>query len=144
MSPKQPDSPSGAVNVQVQRGVGAGRDVVNSTIHVGLDANETGRLVRDAVHPILHLTRFEARTARAAENNSDASLLSAYRTDVVPLLGRDAILDDLKRWTASKRDISIRVLTGGAGRGKTRLALELARELGEHGWLAGFAEPCGS
>ena len=58
MSPKQPDSPSGAVNVQVQRGVGAGRDVVNSTIHVGLDANETGRLVRDAVHPILHLTRF--------------------------------------------------------------------------------------
>ncbi|HWX62296.1 tetratricopeptide repeat protein [Bradyrhizobium sp.] len=139
MSPKQPDSPSGAVNVQVQRGVGAGRDVVNSTIHVGLDANETGRLVRDAVHPILHLTRFEARTARAAENNSDASLLSAYRTDVVPLLGRDAILDDLKRWTASKRDISIRVLTGGAGRGKTRLALELARELGEHGWLAGFA-----
>src|SRR4029077_3278566 len=100
---------------------------------------ETGRLVRDAVHPILHLTRFEARTARAAENNSDASLLSAYRTDVVPLLGRDAILDDLKRWTASKQDISIRVLTGGAVRGKTRRELELARGLGEHGWLAGFA-----
>jgi tetratricopeptide (TPR) repeat protein len=143
MSWEQPDLPSGAstgtVNVQVQRGVGAGGDIVNSTIHVGLDANETGRLVRDAVHPVLHLTRFEARTARAAENNSDASLLSAYRTDVVPLLGREAVLDDLRRWTASKRDISIRVLTGGAGRGKTRLALELARELGEHGWLAGFA-----
>jgi hypothetical protein len=144
MSPEQPDLPSGAstgtVNVQAHGGsVAVAGDIVNSTIHVGLDANETGRLVRDAVHPILHLTRFEARTARAAENNSDASLLSAYRTDVVPLLGRDAILDDLKRWTASKRDSSIRVLTGGAGRGKTRLALELARELGEHGWLAGFA-----
>jgi hypothetical protein len=48
-------------------------------------------MLRDAVHPILHLTRFEARTARAAKDDSDASLLSAYRTDVVPLLGRDAV-----------------------------------------------------
>jgi tetratricopeptide (TPR) repeat protein len=141
--PEQPDAPSGAsagaVNVRVQHGVAAGGDIVDSTIYVGLDADQTGRMLRDAVHPILRLTRFEARTARAAKDDSDASLLSAYRTDVVPLLGRDAVLDELKRWTASQRDISIRVLTGGAGRGKTRLALELARELDRDGWLAGSA-----
>jgi hypothetical protein len=110
----------------------------------------------DARIPHLRLTRYEARTARAADG-SDAALLSAYRTDVVPLLGRESALDDLRRWLGSDRDVSIRVLTGGAGRGKTRLALELVREAGQSpsvalprkrgrgsttgkGWLAGFAE----
>jgi tetratricopeptide (TPR) repeat protein len=93
----------------------------------------------DARVPHLRLTQFEARTARAADG-SDAALLSAYRTDVVPLLGREQALGDLRRWLASDRDVSIRVLTGGAGRGKTRLALELAREAAGNGWLAGFVE----
>src|SRR5260370_42240179 len=64
----------------------------------------------------------------------------AYRTDVVPLLGRECALDDLRCWLASDRDVSIRVLTGGAGRGKTRLALELVREAAGKGWLARFGE----
>src|SRR5260370_28409435 len=67
----------------------------------------------------------------------------AYRTDVVPLLGRECALDDLRCWLASDRDVSIRVLTGGAGRGKTRLALELVREASQEGWLAGFVEQGG-
>jgi hypothetical protein len=97
----------------------------------------------DARVPHLRLTQYEARTKRAIDG-SDAALLSAYRTDVIELLGRDRELHDLHRWLASGKDISIRVLTGGAGRGKTRLALELVREAaaGETGekWLAGFVE----
>jgi tetratricopeptide (TPR) repeat protein len=89
--------------------------------------------------PPLRLTQFEARTARAADG-SDAALLSAYRTDVVPLLGRESALNDLRRWLPSDRDVSVRVLTGGAGRGKTRLALELVRETAGNGWLAGFVD----
>jgi tetratricopeptide (TPR) repeat protein len=94
----------------------------------------------DARVPHLRLTQFERRTKRA-NDGSDAALLSAYRTDVVDLLGREHALDDLRRWLALDRDISIRVLTGGAGRGKTRLALELAREAAGNEWLAGFVTP---
>ncbi len=89
--------------------------------------------------PYLRLTQFDARTRRATDD-SDAALLSAYRTDVVPLLGRAHALDDLWLWLASGHDLSIRVLTGGAGRGKTRLDLELVREAAGKGWLAGFVE----
>jgi hypothetical protein len=46
--------------------------------------------------PHLYLTQYEARTKRASDG-SDAALLSAYRTDVVPLLGREHALDDLHR-----------------------------------------------
>jgi hypothetical protein len=45
--------------------------------------------------PHLRLTHFEARTKRASADSSDAALLSAYRTDVVPLLGRDDAIEDL-------------------------------------------------
>jgi tetratricopeptide (TPR) repeat protein len=62
------------------------------------------------------------------------------RTDVVPLLARDNAVRDLQHWIAPGRDVSIRVLTGGAGRGKTRLALELVRKASQDGWLAGFVE----
>jgi tetratricopeptide (TPR) repeat protein len=90
--------------------------------------------------PHLRLTHFEARTKRARGDGADAALLSAYRTDVVPLLGRDNAVQDLQHWIADDRDVSIRVLTGGAGRGKTRLALELVRKASQDGWLAGFVE----
>jgi hypothetical protein len=63
----------------------------------------------------------------ACGDGSDAALLSAYRTDVVELLGRKHALDGLHHWLAEDRNVSVRVLTGGAGRGKTRLALELVR-----------------
>src|SRR5207245_11485372 len=73
-------------------------------------------------------------------DSSDAALLSAYRTDVVRLLGRGNAVQDLQRWIAADRDVSIRVLTGGAGRGKTRLAVELVRKASQDDWLAGFVE----
>jgi tetratricopeptide (TPR) repeat protein len=92
----------------------------------------------DSRVPHLRLTDFAARTARAGRDGSDAALLSAYRTDVVPLLGREGALADLRRWIARDQDMSVRVLTGGAGRGKTRLALELVQQAAEDGWLAGF------
>jgi hypothetical protein len=94
----------------------------------------------DSRVPHLRLTHFEARSQRARLDDSDAALLSAYRTDVVPLLGRADAIQDLQHWLACDRDLSIRVLTGGAGRGKTRLALELVRMATKEGWLAGFVE----
>jgi len=85
----------------------------------------------------LRLTRYEERATNLADSDAQTALLSAYRQDVVPLLGREREMASLRAWLDSDRKFSIRVLVGGAGRGKTRLAAELARGLGE-GWHAGF------
>ena len=89
--------------------------------------------------PYLRLTRYESQTKLEAREASEIALLSAYRTDVVPLLGREREINDLRQWLDSEANISVRVLVGAGGRGKTRLALELARAISNAGWLAGFA-----
>jgi hypothetical protein len=90
--------------------------------------------------PHLRLTLFDARTERVKQERSDSALLSAYRSDVVPLLGRENALGDLWSWMERNATVSIRVLVGAGGRGKTRLALEMARRARAKGWLAGFIE----
>ena len=88
--------------------------------------------------PYLRLTQYVRRTKLAARDNSEAALLSAYRADVVPLIGRDRQIGELRHWLDGPAPVSIRVLIGAGGRGKTRLALELARDASKDGWLAGF------
>jgi len=90
--------------------------------------------------PHLRLTRFEARTKLVSRTAADTALLSAYRSDVVPLLGRESVLGELWDWMKRDRIVTLRVMIGAGGRGKTRLALELAREAMAEGWLAGFVE----
>jgi hypothetical protein len=46
----------------------------------------------------------------------------------------------LKEWLASDRLISVRCITGRAGAGKTRLAIELCERAERAGWTAGFAQ----
>ena len=89
--------------------------------------------------PYLRLTRYERQTALEIQRDSETAWLSAYRTDVVPLIGRDGALAALRAWLDAEARVSVRVLVGAGGRGKTRLALELAREIASAGWLAGFA-----
>ena len=88
--------------------------------------------------PYLRLTQYVRRTKLAVRDSSETALLSAYRADVVPLIGRDQEMNDLRRWLDDRALISIRVLVGAGGRGKTRLALEIARAMSADGWLAGF------
>jgi tetratricopeptide (TPR) repeat protein len=102
----------------------------------GSVVNVTGRGER----PYLRLTQYEQRTRLVASSNSEAALLSAYRADVAPLLGRDGAIADLRRWLEAKAPASMRALVGAGGRGKTRLALEFARRISAEGWLAGFVE----
>jgi Tetratricopeptide repeat len=91
--------------------------------------------------PYLRLTQYVRRTKLAVRDSSQTALLSAYRADVVPLIGRDAEMASLRQWLAGQEPVSIRVMVGAGGRGKTRLALELAREIAKDGWLAGFVTP---
>jgi hypothetical protein len=68
---------------------------------------------------------------------AEVELLSPYAR-TIPLLGRARDLVELRQWLASDRSVSIRVLIGRGGSGKTRLALELCEEAIAGGWDAGF------
>ena len=59
-------------------------------------------------------------------------------TRSIDLVGRERELADLRAWLHKETPISVRVLTGNAGHGKTRLALEMIEELVQQGWRAGF------
>jgi hypothetical protein len=56
-----------------------------------------------------------------------------------PFLGREQQLRQLRRWWVGPEKFSVAVVTGDAGAGKTRLAVQLCREAIGHGWSAGFA-----
>jgi tetratricopeptide (TPR) repeat protein len=53
---------------------------------------------------------------------------------VVPFMGRQQELDELRSWADSAAPISLRLVIGPAGFGKTRLAHELGSRLAESGW----------
>ncbi len=108
--------------------------------NIVVQASGSGVNVAIGAKPYLRLTQYERRTRLAERDNSEAALLSAYRADVVPLIGRDGAMADLRRWLDDPAALSVRVLVGPGGRGKTRLALELAREIAKDGWLAGFVK----
>ena len=56
------------------------------------------------------------------------------------LVGRERDLEELKIWLNEARSISLRCLTGPAGTGKTRLAIELCERASKLEWVAGFAK----
>ncbi|MEO5368481.1 MAG: toll/interleukin-1 receptor domain-containing protein [Magnetococcus sp. DMHC-1] len=60
------------------------------------------------------------------------------RARFLPLIGREGELQDLYGWLDGDKPVSVRALIGGAGRGKTRLAMELGQLVEEWGWHAGF------
>jgi hypothetical protein len=56
----------------------------------------------------------------------------------VPVVGRDADLASLHAWLSSAAPVSVRILTGPAGAGKTRLAIQFLEDLSGSRWRAGF------
>ena len=92
--------------------------------------------------PHLELTR---RRGLASHIEMDSGTGKPREIDVIrpltrsiEMVGREAELADLRAWLYQEKPISVRVITGGAGYGKTRLALELIEEMVTQGWLAGF------
>jgi tetratricopeptide (TPR) repeat protein len=71
-------------------------------------------------------------------NPADYRLLRAeYRQ--VPFLGREQELGSLLDWCRGDDRFAVALVTGDGGSGKTRLGIELCRELTKVGWSAGFA-----
>lgn len=92
--------------------------------------------------PHLELTR---RRGLASHIDSDPGTGKPREIDItraftrsIDMVGRETEMDDLRTWLHKDPAISVRVLTGSAGYGKTRLALELIEEMTPQGWRAGF------
>ncbi|MEM7807008.1 MAG: hypothetical protein AAF561_02740 [Planctomycetota bacterium] len=89
--------------------------------------------------PSLHLTTYQS--GRSTPPSTELQLLEAYRR-TIDLVGRDTVMTELAGWLHDDRPIAIRTISGRAGSGKTRLALDLIASLpaGEEddAWHAGF------
>ncbi len=109
--------------------VGDGNTVVAGYAHLRLERYANRRAVKPASP--------DAGGTPAGERAAD--LLSAYSRSL-PLLGRERDLARLDAWLDAPAPVSVRVLTSErrGGRGKTRLALELAEARAAAGWRAGF------
>lgn len=74
--------------------------------------------------------------------DGELDLFLALRWDYnseTSFVGRDTELDRVLAWAESdSRDVELRLISGGAGVGKTRLAAEAAKILRSRGWSAGF------
>ncbi|MGH9648048.1 MAG: tetratricopeptide repeat protein [Bryobacteraceae bacterium] len=77
----------------------------------------------------------ESPAQRKRTPRSDLDLLIPYQ-QTTAFVGRQAELDSLQAWLASEAAVSVRVITGGGGSGKTRLAVELLDGLDQ--WHCGF------
>ncbi len=84
------------------------------------------------------LTLAQRHRLKAKPTSERELLLTELRgTDLV---GRDADLASLRAWLDEPRLLpAVRCLTGRAGAGKTRLAIELCERADAAGWTAGFA-----
>ncbi|MCX5357791.1 trypsin-like peptidase domain-containing protein [Streptomyces sp. NBC_00124] len=69
---------------------------------------------------------------------SDYELLQA-RHQAVGFLGREGERRDLRAWCAADEYVSLGLVAGAGGSGKTRLGIHVCRELAAQGWSAGFA-----
>ena len=92
--------------------------------------------------PRLELTRrrglaYRIQTDPVAGKPHEIDVIRPF-TRSIDLVGREMEMDDLRAWLHKETPISVRILTGNAGYGKTRLALELIEEVVSHGWNAGF------
>ena len=98
----------------------------------------------DGVHVTVgqpHLTLIPPYN-RVPSIQTEIDLLNPYRR-AIDLVGREQDMTELWDWLHSPRTIAIRTITGRAGAGKTRAAIELIERLNSDqsgGWWAGFLQ----
>lgn len=70
---------------------------------------------------------------------ADSALLQAEFA-VVPFEPREELLNGAREWCSAPDPLGIRLYVGPGGMGKTRLLMQLCRDLAPSGWRAGFLE----
>ena len=89
-------------------------------------------VVGEAEDPIL-----ERETSPLPPKAGPAALLNA-RHAVVDFVGREALLGALQGWCEEEGRVAARLIHAAGGMGKTRVAIELCRQMREAGWRVGF------
>ena len=109
----------------------------SSIIQIGGDGNS---VIVDKPHLTLSRPGRLARTIRRHHDTGKPHQIDVIRaaTQSVALVARTADFDSLTKWLNNPTLVSVRVMVGDAGIGKTRLALELIETMTQEGWLAGF------
>ena len=79
---------------------------------------------------------WETAQSEPAPDAPSTLLLPQYR--IVPLVGRDEAMAVLRAWCGTPAAMSIRTIQDLGGTGKTRLAVEVGREMAQAGWVTGF------
>ena len=87
----------------------------------------------------VELSSFLAQPRYAVATHSPASLLLAD-VAAVRFRGRKDLLNKLTRWCRGG-GVSVRLITGPGGQGKTRFARELASRMRAQNWLTGWLKP---
>ncbi|MCC8251180.1 hypothetical protein LNK82_43715, partial [Saccharothrix sp. NEAU-S10] len=90
--------------------------------------------------PASMATRLIEPSSALGPVRAPSGLLRAER-GVVEFRHRDAVLAELRSWLEGPAAVSVRVLTGPGGQGKTRLAAELVAQRRTAGWVAGPLAP---
>jgi hypothetical protein len=90
-------------------------------------------------HAYLTLIRYLKHRTITSDTH-EIGRLNPY-AKALPLIGRGAEMAALWRWLDDPRPVSLRMITGRAGSGKTRIALEMIEQAIARRWDAGFAEP---
>jgi nucleoside phosphorylase len=77
-------------------------------------------------------------TSKLPAKHGPAALLNA-RHEVVGFHGREEVLEEMRAWCEGGGKGTVRLIHAAGGMGKTRLAIELCRQMREeHNWRAGF------
>jgi hypothetical protein len=108
---------------------------VSGSYNIVVQASGDGITI-DISRPQLTLA---ARYRLARQPNKYLDLLKPFNR-AIPMVGRERELQSLEAWRDGEAAISARCLIGGAGSGKTRLALELCVAAERLGWFAGFVD----
>jgi len=88
----------------------------------------------------IHYGPTEARLSIPFKPNSltdSIDSLLIWQSQLTPLIGRDETVDELMQWAKTGPRISLKLIHGAGGVGKTRLAFEVASQLREQQWEAG-------
>ncbi len=106
----------------------------NNTVQIIGDGNSV-TLQRAAA---LRISRYPEGSSRA-QIRREFDLLKPYAR-ALDMVGREDERRSLRDWLTSEEKLSVRVLTGQGGSGKTRLALDLCDHLPSEDWQAGFVD----
>lgn len=72
------------------------------------------------------------------QNSPSVLALLSWHGQCSEFRGRESQLEVLEAWASCDIPVSVKLVVGDGGTGKSRLAAEFATSIAEHGWSAGF------